>query len=98
MIYIFVYTQCKEMGVPLTITPPFRSQRPAVVRNLEVMEGDGIVEGCVYPAWRARVLAVEVRDSLRCEDIVVGDPQILTSVVSPPFDQVLYSPIPDTAV
>ena len=89
------------MGFPLTITPsppPLRSQRPTVVRSSEVVKGNGVVEGRVYPAWRAGVLAMEVGNSFGCEDIVMGDPQILTSVVSPPFDQVLYSPILDTAV
>ena len=77
---------CRETGVPLTITPLLRSQRPAVVRSLEVVKGNGVIEGRVYLAWRTGVLAVEVGNGFGCKDIVMGDPQILASVVSPPFD------------
>ena len=87
MLYVLVYRQCiRETGVPLTFTPLFRLQRPAVARRSEMVEGDGVIESRIYPARSARVLAVEICDGFGCKEIVVGDPQILTSVVSSPFD------------
>ena len=51
-----------------------------------MVEGDGVIESRIYPTRSAGVLAVEVCDGFGCKDIVVGDPHILTSVVSSPLD------------
>jgi hypothetical protein len=50
-----------------------------------MMERDGVEKGCINPSRRAWILAVEVSNGVRGEDIVGGNPHVLPFVIALPF-------------
>ena len=51
-------------------------------------EGDVVKGGQVDSSWGTRVLTIELRYGVRCMDIMVYCPAIVSSIVALPFDQV----------
>ena len=89
----------KVRGSPYILPPP--SRRGDTMRGSPVGgevrrtpgwvgtdKGDVVEGGRVDLSWGTKVLMMELHDGIRCVDIAVYCPAVVSSIVALPFDQV----------
>ena len=56
--------------------------------GLDPNEGDVVKGSQVDLSWGTKVLTMELRDGIRCMDVMVYCPAVVSGVIALPFDQV----------
>jgi hypothetical protein len=69
-----------------------------IVTKVGTVKRDGVEEGGVDVAGGVWVSPVEIGCRFGCKQVELGDPGVLTCVITPPLHQILKPPIADSAI